>query len=669
MANQRKHPIPSWIQRGKLRWVWGLWEPLMLYRRQASIAPYSPGSALWGEEWYLRMHSREMVEKLADLGINVISTHYFKGFGMKAEAAEMERAARFTELCHEHGMKVLGYHQWSTLCYETFLDEVPHAKDWIQRDAEGKLLLYGTNCYWRWLGCQQHEEYFAYLKEVVRRCLTEAKMDGIEWDGTVYRCHCELCQQRFREYLLAKYDGVDVLPLFGIPHFRNVRLPTVENRRDPLYQEALQFRRDFMTQRLEEYNDLIKSINPEAAQVTYAGDPAPKEPLSAIDLIVDENHDFSFVQDGVLTTKFRGLKHGFAYGRVVLSTAWLRAPSTRAGKRPDHFDTESDLLAFGYPPGGLRRPETPAEVKRDLAEVAAYGGHMITPTWATRPIGGNRAAFEEPLLYEPLRRYLHFFRRHEELYDNIQSLANVGIVRSYASLLNDYFNVYPCVFGMEQVCLQYQIPFDMVFSYMLEDLSKWDALVLAEQTCLSDEEIARLKAFVAAGGGLVITGRTGIHDERFRLRREHPLQVLFRHPRVAFFPDNPERRSRPERDHPPAYRDMRLPVRSEEIVAAIARATGGRFPYRVEAGRFVGTDAYLTRSGLRVIHLINYDNEHPVGPVAITLSEEWATPEARWISPDLSPEERVLPSEAPDGRRFVVDRLETYAMLVLPPGG
>ena len=327
------HDVPDWVRRGKLRWVWALWEPLMFYRRSAHMAPYSPGNAHWAEDWYLRMHSEEMVAKLADLGVNCVSTHWFKGFGVVAEAEEMERATRFTGLCHGHGIRVLGYHQWATICYETFLDEVPHAEDWVQRDAEGKLVLYGGGTYWRWMGCQQHEDYVAYLRDVVTRCLTDAKMDGIEWDGTLYKCHCTRCQHAFREYLQAKYAGDDVAALFGIPHFRNVRIPTTEDRRDPLFQELLQFRSGFMQRRLREYNDLIKSINPQAAQVTYDMHAAPAGPVQDIDILVDENHDFSFVRDGVLTAKFRGLKHGYRLGRVVLSTAWLRAPSRRQAPR------------------------------------------------------------------------------------------------------------------------------------------------------------------------------------------------------------------------------------------------------------------------------------------------------------------------------------------------
>jgi len=666
MTTAPKHPVPSWIRPGKLRWVWGLWEPLMFYRRSAHMAPYSPGNSHWAEEWYLRMHSEEMVAKLAKMGVNIVSTHYYKGFGVRAEAEEMERAARYTELCHSYGVRVLGYHQWATICYETFLDEAPNARDWVQRDREGKLLLYGGSTYWRWLGCQQYEEYVDYLRNVVQRCLTEAKMDGIEWDGTLYKCHCELCQKRFREHLQAKYADADVAELFGIPHFRHVRIPTIENGRDPLYHELLAFRREFMTQRLREYNDLIKSINPQAAHVTYDMYGAPPEPQDAIDILVDENHNAAFVQDGVLTTKFRGLKHGSALDRIVLSTAWLRAPSRKADQLPDSFETEAQIAAFGIPVGRLRRCETGAEVKRDVAETAMYGAHMITPTWATRSMGGRLAAFEEPELYEALSLYMDFFRRREELYDIRESLANVAVFRGHSAVTLDFFSSFPCVAGVEQVCLQHQIPFDMLFSYQLDNLDKYDAIVLAEQTCLSDREIESFRGFVASGGGLVVTGRTGICDERLRHRRSHPFRDLLEHPRVAFLPDAPERLSRPERDHVPAYTDMRLPERADDIAAAILRAAGGRLPYRVDAGRLVGTDAYVLASGRRVIHLLNYDNDNPVGSVSVTLSEALATDQAQLASPDRQPEEQPLASK---DNRLTIDRLDTYAVIVLPPPG
>jgi hypothetical protein len=111
---------------------------------------------------------------------------------------------------------------------------------------------------------------------------------------------------------------------------------------------------------------------------------------------------------------------------------------------------------------------------------------------------------------------------------------------------------------------------------------------------------------------------------------------------------------------------MHLPKRSDEIAAAILRAADGKRPYSVDAGRLVGTDAYLLQSGERVIHLLNYNNEVPPSRAVVTLSAELATPQARFISPDLQPEERVLQAEGHENNRFVVDPLDTYALLVLP---
>ena len=69
MTNQNL-PIPTWIRRGKLRWVWALWEPERFYRRAAYGGATSPGNALWMPQWYARMRSEETVAKLADLGVN-----------------------------------------------------------------------------------------------------------------------------------------------------------------------------------------------------------------------------------------------------------------------------------------------------------------------------------------------------------------------------------------------------------------------------------------------------------------------------------------------------------------------------------------------------------------------------------------------------------------------
>ena len=134
---------------------------------------------------------------------------------------------------------------------------------------------------------------------MVKSCLEDAKMDGIEWDGTVYKCHCERCQQAFRDYVVANYP--DPEELFGLPHLRNVRIPPNENRNDPLYQALLRFRKETMREWLHDFNRWTKSINPDAAHVTYFIEEWPERPLDDIDILIDENHNVPYVEDGVLT--------------------------------------------------------------------------------------------------------------------------------------------------------------------------------------------------------------------------------------------------------------------------------------------------------------------------------------------------------------------------------
>jgi len=658
-------PVPNWVQRGKLRWVWALWEPERFYRRAAYGGATSPGNALWMPQWYERMRSEETVKWLADIGVNLVSTCWFKGFGLQAEAQEMERSARFTDLCHRHGIRVLGYHQSTTLCWEALLDEAPNAEDWVQRQADGSLMCYGGgSAYWRWMACIRNEEHRAYLERVVRKCLEEGKMDGIEWDGNVYKCHCERCQQAFREYLFANHP--DPEDLFGLPHLRHARIPPTENRNDPFFQALLRFREHTMREWLGHFNRLVKSINPEAAHVTYFISEWPDRPLDDIDILIDENHNVPYVQDDVLTCKLRGYKIGDARDRVVLVTAWMRAPSQQAPAGPPTPEsTAAEVAAFQAPVGGLRRPETALEVKRDLAESVCHGGHVLTATYSLRGVGGDRVWLDQPFVHESLKQYFSFFAKYEQFYGESRSLANVALYRSHSSLSNDFFTAFPSIWGIEQVCLQYQIPFDTVFTCQLDRLADYAAVILADQRAMSDAEIETISAFVEAGGGLVLTGQSAMYDEHLRLRGNHLLIHLADRDNVVYLPDAPEKLDRPARDHPPAYNSFRLPERSDDIAAAIATAAG---TLPIAIGRrepFLGVDVRELSDGTKTAHFLNYDNERSIEDLPVTLSG----PLGEVASVTLyDPDSECNPIEIgvePTGStaRLIIPRIETYALV------
>ncbi|MGE5532036.1 MAG: hypothetical protein ACM3VW_07985, partial [Bacteroidota bacterium] len=412
---------PSWIAPGRLRWVWGVWEPIELYTRGGHGAGVGDGRATghWVRGWYERMHSDEILDQLAEAGVNLLTTHYFKGFGLQAEAAEMARAADLARRAHERGIRVLGYHQFSSVMYETLLDEVPDLQDWIQRAPDGSLRTYG-GATWRWQACPSHDEFIGYLKRVMAQCVVEHGLDGVEFDGTAYDCHCDNCQRLFREYLAERHP--DPLERFGLPHFGHVRIPPRWNEKDPLWQEWVRFRMDLMAGRLRELREYVHGLNPEAALVTYEDSPALNKQTRTrllpeagdyLDLAVAESHDMPTVFEGQLITKIRHLQEGSAMGRIVLSTDWLRRPG-----------------------GGIQLPAETRPVELDMAECLACGGQVLTATWALRS-GEKRdgsAFFELPPFREALRRYMGFGRDHENLYKDAKPAANVWVYHSLASL-------------------------------------------------------------------------------------------------------------------------------------------------------------------------------------------------------------------------------------------
>jgi len=564
------------------------------------------------------MHSEEIVSQLAEIGVNCVSTHYFKGFGMAAEAEEQEKAARLTELYHKYGIRVFGYHQFGTIVYETFLKEVPHAKDWIQRDENGNLLLYGGRVYWRWTACPLNEEHKDYLRRCIKKALTEAKMDGIEWDGTVYNCHCETCQQAFREYLKERYPSPE--RDFGLPFFDYVRLPAVASSRDPLYQEAQKFRHITLRDKLREFYLYVKDINPDAAVVMYPGWPAPEPRPYDLDIIVDENHDLPHIHEGKLTTRLEPCKRGNAAGRLVLNTSWMRDPA-----------------------GGLRRPENRHEIELALAECAAYGGHIITATWALRSQGpGDKAFFEQPEQIEPLKRYMGFFKAHEYLYDIARPLANVAVYRPFAIKTERKTGTSSSILSFEMVLAQEHIPFELVFPDNMKRMYDFDLLVLANHVCMSDEETREVESFINKGGKVIATHNTSQLDERFRERMKPGMKELFQHENVLYIPKPPNR---------------------QEIADAVNKMLPDSIPLTVSASKYVLIDAYELTSGAKTISFVNYDNENAVDGITVQLGAAFdGCGIARYYSPDNG--SAGLELTISDGQ-IAIPELRTYGIVVV----
>jgi hypothetical protein len=610
---------PAWIAPGKLRWVWALWEPIELYTRGGSAAGVGDTRATghWVRKWYDRMLSDEILDKLAAVGVNLVTTHFYKGFGLKAEDAEMKRAADFTRRAHARGIRVLGYHQFSTVIYETLLDEVPNLADWIQRNADGSMATYGSAT-WRWKACPIHDDFMAYLRRVMDRCLIDANMDGVEFDGTSYECHCGPCTTAFRRYLSERHP--QPLERFGIPHFRHVRIPPGADRKDPLWQEWTRFRTDVMGRRLREMRAYVHAKKPGAALVTYEDGPMLwrkdrtrllPDQGDYLDLSVAESHDMPQMLGGELVTKVRHLKEGTAIGQVVLSTDWLRTPK-----------------------GAITLPTDAKPVELDMAECLACGGHVMTATWALRS-GDKRdgsAFFEQPAFYDALKRYMGFARKQEELYAGSQACANVWVYHSRASLAFDHTTAYNSIAGFEQALLG-RIAYRVAKQAHLAALGARDVLIVANQTCLSETECRLLREAVGRGCGLVLTGRSSEFDENFRQREKPALEDLRKAARVRWFEKCPGVTKQADPTIRPA-----MPRAAAQILRTVAELANQGLAAELAGGDaqqpLTFVDVYRLRKGCAA-HVVYYGDGAPAG-FRLRVAPWLAKGSATLYSPHLS---------------------------------
>ena len=148
MAGQRRHP--EWFSEGIM--MVGNWEPLS-FRRRAGQARFDE------HDIYLREHDPKTIGRLKNLGINLIVTHFYKGFGAEAEAVEMERAARLVQEAHHHGMRVGAYLRFDAAVADTVERENSSAADWWQQDAGGGVRTYRGQDF-RHLICPNHDTAF-----------------------------------------------------------------------------------------------------------------------------------------------------------------------------------------------------------------------------------------------------------------------------------------------------------------------------------------------------------------------------------------------------------------------------------------------------------------------------------------------------------------------------
>jgi hypothetical protein len=628
------------------------------------------GERLDARKSYERDQSEETIRGLKDAGVEVFHTHLYKGFGMAAEMPEMQDTVRAAAFAHSLGMKVDTYIQWNTMMYETFFAEVPRAKDWVQRDAAGRpiMLTYGFQQSFRYRPCFKNQEYLDYLKKIVRFSIVEAKTDFIHFDNFDLNaepdsCHCPWCVRGFRDHLRSKYTPEARRERFGFSNIDYVNPPEWNSSNqptkmqiifDPAIQEWIDFRCQLMADALHQMASYAKSLNKEVVievnphgitggnRAWEAGlDHARFLPLTQV-FWTEEPNVPGVQSDGRVVTKIRSYKLARTFNNVLFTYT-------------DRDDLAiAECLAFN--------------------QTIGFGGIY--------PLSGI------------MRKHIDFYRAHRELFHQTRDLADVAVLRSYASITYNQPRCQLSAILAEQALIEGATPFHIIFDQHLESLSPYKVLVLPDSECLSDAQIAAIRRFVESGGGLVVIGTSGLYDQWRRARVTPGLEGLVdvrptarayeehaqRHPdeghemrkqvgggRVFYLPALQFDGALPEFG---AYfkvdnRYWKKPANARQFLEGISWARNATPAVHVDGPKHVIANAVEQASNrMTAVHLVNYGHDGPAQRINIACRKPRGaeTASVRLYGPELPAPVELSASLRDDAATFIVPEVKVYAI-------
>lgn len=639
-------------------WAWWGWEPLEHNVRLGGPSFTTDGSAWWVAAWYDRLHGEELVQKMAGLGVNLAVTHYYKGFGLDFERPQWQRTAELVRVAHRHGVKVLGYCQFASLYYETFLAEQPRAEDWAQRAIDGSLKPYEGAQYYRWRPCFNHLQFRSYVKRAVRVGLEEVGLDGFNFDNCLSGpCYCDRCTAGFRTWLAKRYP--QPRSLFGLAGFEHVRQPPAPAKavqiHDPLVRAWIRWRCEYLGQFVQEIADHARSLRGDVilmanpAHPCGAGDTAMRSVWPVwvgrhLNLMITENANSPEIAGDLLVSQIRAHKNAAAIGYRAVPTTW--AEGQGRDKSPDV---------------ALRLPQTGTEIELQVAEAAANGG-VPGANWATRALGsGDRMRIDRPEFSQALGRSLGFVRQHQTLVAAGRPVDEVAVLHAFPALAFNGQYAMDQLAAAEEVLIRGGFSWSVVFDDDLRRLDSCSVLVLAGQSHLGAATCAAVKRFVDRGGAVVMLGDNGLYDDEGRLNEANRLDGL-RADRARRLKASVVRRVGDR--HWGVF--ATLPAAWQELADAVLQAADGRLSaHLLDPDTTVALNACRDDAGRLVVHLVNYAAPRPTRPLHVELgSGDRQRRVARLLTPEAT--ERPLPVHR-QGAGSVVDvpALAVYGILVI----
>jgi Beta-galactosidase len=616
---------------------------------------------------YEQMYKQENIKQMASAGMRYGRLFFYKGFGLEFERPNMERDIRAAVIMHQQGMQVSLY-MAGTMFAETLYHELPEARNWEQRDQDNRPVPYGNQTY-RHYACPNEPAYREYLKRIVKIGVQDVHADEIAFDNVMLQaepksCHCSRCVRAFHEFLKKRCPTrEETTRRFGIPDVEWLQLPewdtsappdnlTVLN--DPVLQEWVRFRCESLGKYANDLYDFVKSLNPNVA----------------------------------VHFNIKGL---YSFNRY-----W-----TNAVYHP-LFDKRVDVVSFDT--GGYD-----ARIDRStgalVSQIRSYKVARNLGSGCAEAMNDDlRAAVHMAFNYQPpVKGYigapfmsdvahvftsmLEFFRFYNDrYYKGTQEIRDVAVLRTWPSMAFSISAAHVPATLMEQVLIQYKVPFDLLFEEQIERIDRYAGVILAGQECVSSTQVETLLRYVRGGGTLVVAGNTAQYNEWRERRHTNPLLPARSEGkgRIVFIPEiirgdvktaklqdadyDPEPGAPAKRGERMAPAQWVLPRNHQEIYKTIVAG--------LPKGLSITTGAPLTTvlellskpdSSESIVHFVNFDRQNEVAPFPATIRKQFArnVSSVLFFSPDANDPVPVPFQESIEHITLTVPAMHVYAMLVI----
>jgi len=678
---------PVWLKEEPLI-IAGNWDSAPVFRNRKG------GNPLWSESEYKIAHSEEAVQKLKDLGVTMAIIHFYKGFGLEAEKEQLEDAKKLADLLHKHGIRV-GVYIGSTVAYETMLVENPSAEEWLAPEYLGEFPRYSGTQTFRRSPYFMHPGFIEYMKRVIRMAVEDLNADLIHFDNTSARArrsvmHHPLAKQHFREYLQTNFTPEERKARLGFSDVSYVEPPVyeqpIETIDDPIFQMWTDFRCHQLAQFYREMAIFIKGLDPNVAvennpsglsgiNLAWQSGVDHARLLQNTDIFWDEGgNEARMSDDGILISKIRTYK----MGRIMNNKIFTYTSDSKLQMAEAMAYNRQCLGMTGGMLAGYELTEKRDKYKFDNPY-----------TW-----GGELEGFD---MTPDKVDYIKFFHKNFDYYKDIETVSDVAVLHSFASMAFNSGRPFQSTYLVEQSLIQSHIPFDIIFDQHLnaEYLAKYKVLVLPDQEALSDEQLKVISGFVEQGGGLVATEHTSLYTETRRRRIDFGLTELFMvdpplwqaragtekipdvmtvrnsygSGRVVYIPEVIPVRPKPAASSMSAAY-WYLPKNHDEIISSVKWAAGSDLSVKLDAPETVTMELVRQQSsGLTILHLINYNIKlqpviNNIG-VEIIIPEEKKVKSVRLLSPDRQDVNSLDFTMKKNSVEFTVPLLETYDLVVI----